>query len=116
VLAGVDHNARAPRERKHGAQERPRIFDGEFHSVWISAAGEMLDVSPRLGGEEFALFLPDSVRRFDWDAMTTYCNIAWYVKEKRRMFMDFNCKPTKSERVTLTGYAALPLAALPVAA
>jgi hypothetical protein len=91
-------------------QESTRIFDGEFHSVWINAAGEMLDVSPRLGGEEFALFLPDTVRRFDWDTMTTYCNIAWYVKEKRRMFMDFNCKPTKCERLTLTGPAAMNMA------
>jgi hypothetical protein len=92
-------------------QESTRILDAEFHCVWINTTGEMLDVSPRLGNEEFMLFLPDDVRRFDWMTMTTCATRMWWPREKRYQFWDFNSEPTKHKRVRVIGKArVLPLA------
>jgi hypothetical protein len=38
------------------------MIEAEFHSVWQSPSGELLDISPRVGEETDILFLPDPTR------------------------------------------------------
>lgn len=46
--------------------EWPNAYlDAEFHGVWKSPAGELVDVTPYQDGETRILFVPDSVRRFE---------------------------------------------------
>ena len=46
--------------------EYPRVLiEGEFHAVWRSPDGLLVDVTPRPDGEERILFLPDPSRRFE---------------------------------------------------
>ncbi len=52
----------------HGWQlwEWPGILvEAEFHGVWRSPSGELLDVSLKGEGEEVVLFVPDPCRRFN---------------------------------------------------
>jgi hypothetical protein len=43
--------------------ESPGIYlEAEFHSVWVSDHGKLIDVTPQPDKEETILFLPDSVR------------------------------------------------------
>jgi len=45
--------------------EWPGIFaEGEFHAVWRSPDGQLLDVSPKQDGERRILFAPDPNRVF----------------------------------------------------
>lgn len=45
--------------------ERPGWFlEAEFHAVWISPEGSLIDITPLVDGEESILFLPDSRRTF----------------------------------------------------
>lgn len=53
------------------------MFDAEFHCVWESPTGEILDLTPRSDGEPQILFLPDFGRSFDWDKMEAYPNEVW---------------------------------------
>jgi hypothetical protein len=88
-------------------QDHNHALDAEFHCVWRSPAGDLVDVSPRLDDCKFVLFLPDPVRRFDFDTMTTYCNRSWYPKEARYFFVDFTGKRTKSETCSLLDPATM---------
>jgi hypothetical protein len=46
--------------------EWPRIMvEGEFHAVWRSPTGELLDVSTKPDGETQILFIPDPTRRYE---------------------------------------------------
>jgi hypothetical protein len=36
------------------------LLHAEFHSNWLSPAGEMIDITPKADGEDRVLFLPDS--------------------------------------------------------
>jgi hypothetical protein len=38
------------------------LLEAEFHAVWRGPHGEMLDVTPKVDGEERILFLPDDAR------------------------------------------------------
>jgi hypothetical protein len=58
-------------------QDGKAVLDAEFHCCWRTPEDELLDVSPRVANEPLALFLPDHVRKFDWDTMTTYNNRFW---------------------------------------
>src|SRR4028118_1865347 len=40
----------------------PVMVEAEFHALWRSSAGELIDVSPRPHGESRILFLPDTSR------------------------------------------------------
>ena len=43
--------------------ERPDLLvEGEFHAVWVSPEGELIDITPKRDGETEILFLPDSKR------------------------------------------------------
>jgi hypothetical protein len=43
--------------------ERPGLLiEGEFHAVWVSSEGELIDITPKRDGEIEILFLPDSRR------------------------------------------------------
>lgn len=43
--------------------ERPGLLvEGEFHAVWVSPAGELIDITPKKDGETEILFLPDVKR------------------------------------------------------
>jgi hypothetical protein len=41
------------------------MVEGEFHAVWRSPGGDLVDVSPREDGEARVLFLPDPSRTHD---------------------------------------------------
>jgi hypothetical protein len=94
-------------------QDATVVLDAEFHSVWASPDDGWKDISPRAGGEELALFLPDYKRTFDCDTMTTYCNRMWVPGEKKYQFMDFNSQPSKSERFVVDAVGAKWKALIP---
>ncbi len=37
------------------------LVEAEFHAVWVSPEGEMVDITPKLHGETRVLFVPDGV-------------------------------------------------------
>ena len=41
------------------------LLEAEFHAVWRSPSGELLDVTPRRDAERRILFLPDDARAYD---------------------------------------------------
>lgn len=41
-----------------------RTLNAEFHAVWVSPTGELLDITPKVDGEIRILFLPDSTITF----------------------------------------------------
>ena len=41
------------------------MIEGEFHAVWRSPDGDLVDVTPRLDGEERILFVPDPAQRYE---------------------------------------------------
>lgn len=46
--------------------EWPRVMvEAEFHAVWVSADGSMVDITPKEQGESRILFLPDPKRTYD---------------------------------------------------
>jgi len=56
--------------------ELPGLFiEGEFHGVWISPAGERVDVTPKIHGENEILFLPDPKETFDERSPTIRDNV-----------------------------------------
>jgi hypothetical protein len=71
-IAGNCHTNVAHRVREHGGArlngwmiwELPGVFsEGEFHCVWKSPDGQLIDVTPRGDGEARILFLPDPATR-----------------------------------------------------
>lgn len=43
--------------------ERPGLLiEGEFHAVWVSPEGDLIDITPKKDGETEILFLPDGKR------------------------------------------------------
>lgn len=66
-IPGACHLNVAHRVKHHGGQRvfgwmiwtGPMFTEGEFHSVWRSPSGDLVDVTPRRDGEEFVLFVPD---------------------------------------------------------
>jgi hypothetical protein len=50
--------------------ENPGWFlEAEFHAVWVSPGGELLDLTPRPAGTTRLLFLPDSHRTFQGESI-----------------------------------------------
>lgn len=48
------------------AWERPgALVEAEFHSVWRSPNGQMVDITPKMDGEARVLFVPDYQESFD---------------------------------------------------
>jgi hypothetical protein len=41
--------------------QNPAFAESEFHSVWKSPAGELIDITPRIDGEEVVTFLPSAL-------------------------------------------------------
>lgn len=41
------------------------LVEAEFHVVWVSPAGEMIDITPKPEGEKRILFVPDPRRRYE---------------------------------------------------
>ncbi|MEI7037828.1 SEC-C domain-containing protein [Fulvimonas yonginensis] len=66
-------NVRAKRARDGGRMlcgwqlwEWPRVMvEAEFHAVWLSPEGEMVEITPKPHGETQVLFVPDERRRHD---------------------------------------------------
>jgi hypothetical protein len=66
-ISGACHLNVAHRVQHHGGERvfgwmiwtGPMFTEGEFHSVWRSPDGELLDITPRADGEKFILFVPD---------------------------------------------------------
>jgi hypothetical protein len=66
----ADAVAQAGGEAIHGwtIWEAPGLFNnGEFHVVWKTPEGLLLDVTPKPDGEEFIMFLPDFRYPADFD-------------------------------------------------
>ena len=42
-----------------------KLIEGEFHAVWVNAAGEYLDITPKVDGETRILFIPDDHRIYN---------------------------------------------------
>lgn len=40
------------------------MIEAEFHSVWVSPTGEMIDITPKAQGENKILFLPDKKLKY----------------------------------------------------
>lgn len=46
--------------------ESPEVMlEAEFHAVWLSTEGEMVDITPKPDGERQILFLPDRKRKYE---------------------------------------------------
>jgi len=45
------------------------LVEAEFHAVWLSPEGEMVDITPKPHGEAQILFVPDERRRYDGTAI-----------------------------------------------
>jgi len=41
------------------------LVEAEFHAVWVSPAGKMIDITPKPEGETYILFVPDPRRRYE---------------------------------------------------
>jgi hypothetical protein len=64
--ANVFHRVRAyGGERVNGWMigENPYYAEAEFHCVWRSSQGQLLDITPRRSGAAMILFLPDPATR-----------------------------------------------------
>jgi hypothetical protein len=42
-----------------------RLIEGEFHAIWVSPQGELVDITPKRDGEERILFIPDKETVYD---------------------------------------------------
>lgn len=73
-----------------------KIFDFEFHSVWRSPEGKLIDITPRRDGEKQILFLPDSARTND--GRLTWSNRV-YIRDAKAWRFSADGQPTLSERV-----------------
>ena len=66
--------------------ELPDVFlQAEFHAVRISPVGELIDITPKVDGENKILFLPDSKRVYNQNLLVesrlkpfTYNKATWY--------------------------------------
>lgn len=45
------------------------LVEAEFHAVWLSPSGEMVDITPKPHGEARILFVPDERLRYDGNAV-----------------------------------------------
>ncbi len=72
--AGFCHANVLHRTRTHGGSrefgwlvwEHPGLLaEGEFHSVWRSPTGELVDLTPRADGERLVMFVVDRERRLE---------------------------------------------------
>lgn len=62
--------------------ERPGLFiEGEFHGVWKSPNGQLLDVTPKRNGVQRILFVVDPIRTFDETAFTRIDNIRMAISD-----------------------------------
>jgi hypothetical protein len=41
------------------------MLEAEFHGVWVSASGELIDLTPQADPPDRILFLPDPNRKFE---------------------------------------------------
>ena len=47
--------------------ELPNVFlEAEFHAIWVSPSGELVDITPKIDNEDTILFLPDSKRVYEY--------------------------------------------------
>lgn len=45
------------------------LVEAEFHAVWVSPQGEMIDITPKAAGEIQILFVPDENLRYEGRAI-----------------------------------------------
>jgi hypothetical protein len=67
-----DHASRHGGKVQYGwtISEHPGWYLGaEFHAVWVSPSGELVDIAPRPGGAMTVLFLPDSRRTYQGESI-----------------------------------------------
>jgi hypothetical protein len=73
TVNGCFSNVRAKRARDGGRMlcgwqlwEWPRVLvEAEFHAVWLSPHGEMVEITPKPNGERSVLFVPDERRGYE---------------------------------------------------
>jgi uncharacterized protein YecA (UPF0149 family) len=62
--------------------ELPGLFiEGEFHGIWLSPAGDYIDVTPSQGAESQTLFLRDADKNFDEITFTRRDNVRHPLKD-----------------------------------
>lgn len=72
-ISGACHLNVAHRVKHHGGERVSgwmiwtsiHFTEAEFHSVWRSPSGELVDVTPRVDGEQIILFVPDPNTKFE---------------------------------------------------
>ncbi len=65
VPAHVERNGGQPRCGWVVWIAEPRWIEAEFHLVWESPKGELVDMTPKVDGEKTVLFIPDPVRKYE---------------------------------------------------
>jgi hypothetical protein len=73
AVNGCFSNVRAKCAREGGRMlcgwqlwEWPRVLlEAEFHAVWLSPQGDMVEITPKAHGETTVLFVPDERRGYD---------------------------------------------------
>lgn len=87
------------------------LVEAEFHAVWVSPEGEMVDITPKPQGEARILFVPDQRRRYDGFVVD---NVRMPLRDDQliRDFIQVSEAKTKvmnrGERATQYGYVSVP--------
>lgn len=78
-------------------------FDGMlmavFHSNWLSSDGDLLSITPE--PTNFHIFLPDKLRRFNFDTLESYNNRVIYLNSYKPPLNAFN--PTRNVNYYFAG-------------
>lgn len=87
------------------------LVEAEFHAVWVSSEGEMVDITPKPQGETRILFVPDQRRRYDGIVVD---NVRMPLRDDQLIsdFIQVAEMKTKvmnrGERATQYGYVSVP--------
>ena len=94
--------------------EWPHILvEAEFHAVWVSPEGEMVDITPKPHGETRILFVPDKRRRYEGVAIDNVRMplrddqlIRHFIRASEAIVRVMN----RGERVSQFGHVSVPAA------
>ena len=87
------------------------LVEAEFHAVWLSPEGEMIDITPKPHGEARILFVPDECRCYDGIAVDNVRMplrddqlIRHFIRASEAIVHVMN----RGERATQYGYVSVP--------
>ena len=69
-------------------KEDGNILQSQYHSVWVTPEGTMLNVTPHSSEHDQVLFLPDDLRTIEWHktGMLLWSNVFYNVRTDRRWY------------------------------